>query len=429
MGNLGVIGSDRARRSTVGMARASERVGIVGAGAAGLSLAHRLRALGYRAVTVLEQSSRVGGKCCTVHHDGRSFELGAGALSPAYKHVRALAREVGLRLTPEVSGVYHDLDRGTMCRLIPGAARRDLARLTFELPRYVATLFGTRRLWRPGFDGLPADLAQPFEAWARARDYAAVTEIVRPWFTGFGYGYLHEIPAAYVLKYMTVCGLPLFELLEGGYQGLWERVARPLDVRCGVEVRRVTRDGTGIDVETSDGTLRFDRLVLACPLDRALEFLDASPEERRLFGQIRYVDYRVVGALVDGPLTHRYAFANTLDPERRGDPMFWYRRWPDHPLQTFYSVGGPDLSDADILARVERSIARLGARLGKVVESVRWSYFPHVGADAMAAGYYSSLEALQGTRRTYYAGELLCFPTVETVTAYSFDLARRFFET
>jgi protoporphyrinogen oxidase len=435
MAQLASVGLGSARPpKTVSRPSAGERIGIIGAGAAGLAIAHRLRALGYRAVTVLEKDARVGGKCCTIHYEGRSFELGAAVLSPAYKNVRALAREVGLETTTETSGFFVDLERQTTRFLVPDAARQHPLRLARELPRYVAALAGERRLWSPGLDGLPADFARPFEEWARTNGYSETLELVRPWFTGFGYGYMSEIPAAYVLKYMTLSVMPLSELLDGGYQALWERVARPLDVRYGVDVRRVVRDASGVVVETDRETLRFDRLILACPLDRALAFLDASGEEKRLFGQIRYVDYRVVAAFVEapsgsGPFSHRYTFANRLLPDQRGEPMFWYRRWADHNLHTFYSIGGPDLSDEEIVARIDRAVSRLGGKLGKVVRSVKWAYFPHVGSQAFADGYYSSLEALQGARRTYYAGELLCFPTVETVTAYSFDLARRFFDT
>ncbi|MCK7503720.1 MAG: hypothetical protein MZV70_06120 [Desulfobacterales bacterium] len=39
--------------------------------------------------------------------------------------------------------------------------------------------------------------------------------------------------------------------------------------------------------------MEFDRLVLACPLDDALGFLDASEEERDLYSRILHKDYRV----------------------------------------------------------------------------------------------------------------------------------------
>ena len=42
------------------------RIGIIGAGAAGLSAAYYLKQSGYNNVTILERDSRVGGKCHTV---------------------------------------------------------------------------------------------------------------------------------------------------------------------------------------------------------------------------------------------------------------------------------------------------------------------------------------------------------------------------
>jgi len=48
---------------------------VVGAGISGLSAAHRLHALGFRDVLVLEASGRVGGKVSAVEVAGRGSEL------------------------------------------------------------------------------------------------------------------------------------------------------------------------------------------------------------------------------------------------------------------------------------------------------------------------------------------------------------------
>ncbi len=45
----------------------------------------------------------------------------------------------------------------------------------------------------------------------------------------------------------------------------------------------------------------------------------------------------------------------------------------------------------------------------------------------MAAGYYETLEALQGTQNTYYAGEIMSFSTIELCAQYSRSLVERFF--
>ena len=78
------------------MASEKKQVVVVGGGASGLSMAHALRELGHANVVVLEQSPGVGGKCCTLHYEGRTYELGAAIVTPAYRRVRRLMREYGV---------------------------------------------------------------------------------------------------------------------------------------------------------------------------------------------------------------------------------------------------------------------------------------------------------------------------------------------
>nr|WP_247649546.1 FAD-dependent oxidoreductase [Mycobacterium ulcerans] len=67
----------------------TKRIAIVGAGAAGLSAAVRLRDRGYDDVTVLEGAQQVGGKACSVEVDGRDYDLGAVVITPQYPNVLA----------------------------------------------------------------------------------------------------------------------------------------------------------------------------------------------------------------------------------------------------------------------------------------------------------------------------------------------------
>jgi hypothetical protein len=97
----------------------------------------------------------------------------------------------------------------------------------------------------------------------------------------------------------------------------------------------------------------------------------------------------------------------------------WYRRWPDSDVAVFYAIGRPGMTADDMADGVAADLARAGASLGTVHRWDRWRYFPHVTAREMAQGFYRDFEAMQGRRGTWYAGELLSFPTVEHVVAYS----------
>jgi predicted NAD/FAD-binding protein len=296
--------------------------------------------------------------------------------------------------------------------------------------RLATLLWRDARLRRPGFAGLSHEYAAPFSEWARGRRLSGVAALIEPWFTGFGYGYLDEVPAALVLKYVSLFRFPVCELLDVGYQGLWERVAASLDVRLGTRIRAVARDRDEVTVALENGGaeehLRFAALIVTCPPDEALALLDVDAEERELLSRPVFNDYRVIAAVVDGAPRARYGFIHRhLRRDHAGEVLFWYRRWLDRDLVLYYSLPSPGTPLDETEARVRDTVARMGGRVVRVHTRHTWRYSPHVDAAAMRAGYFERVEALQGRRRTYFAGELLAFSTVETVVGYARDLVAR----
>ncbi len=49
------------------------RIGIIGAGAAGLTAAHYLKKQGYENITLLEKEGRIGGKCDSLTYEGKKL--------------------------------------------------------------------------------------------------------------------------------------------------------------------------------------------------------------------------------------------------------------------------------------------------------------------------------------------------------------------
>jgi monoamine oxidase len=79
------------------------RVVIVGAGLAGLTAAYRLKQAGYRA-TVFEATRRLGGRCRSNRNwrEGQVSERGGELIDTGHREIRALVRELGLRLENRV---------------------------------------------------------------------------------------------------------------------------------------------------------------------------------------------------------------------------------------------------------------------------------------------------------------------------------------
>lgn len=236
-------------------ARAGERIVVVGAGVAGLAAARTLADAGF-AVTVLEGRDRIGGRVDTVRPDGWPIPVERGASwvhdiagSDLYGRLTAL----GVRTVPF---------EYTTAALGPSGARlADPDRLAAAPRRAVgrATAWAERR---------DADMSLA-QALRRSGSAGAVGSRVLTWFTE------SEITTEYgaaPAELSATWGLAEGgegddRLVLGGYRRLAEGLAAGLDVRLASAVRRIGRDGGGVEVSgPGTATVRADRAVVTLPL-------------------------------------------------------------------------------------------------------------------------------------------------------------------
>ena len=405
------------------------RIGIVGAGASGLTTAHFLTEAGYKDIVLLEMADEVGGKCCSVTVNARVYELGAVLGLPSYAIIKQLM---------DVTDVEGELSRPSQLyrtdgRRIGRFRKLDTPRIAWQLGRYVwLTNTHYSRIYQPGLDDIHPDLCQTFADLADANGFSLLPELFGPVATGFGYGYPDEVPAAYLMKYIDWPAISAFSVTGGlfvwpeGIQTVWRRMADEYDVRLGKQIERVTR-GRTVHVHTYWDDFEFDLLILACPLDNALLFLDASSEETDLFSRIHYFDYWVLLCEVDGLPSPTGFIPEHFSAENHNHAMIWYSRWSDSNLTTLYVLGDFQSSLDVIEANCAADLRRFGAELRQTVDVRRWRYFPHVTTRDMADSFYERLEALQGINRTYYTGEIMSFSTLECSARYAQHLVQRFF--
>ena len=405
------------------------RIGSIGAGASGLTTAHYLAEASYENVILFERRSRVGGKCDSIIVDGQVYEMGAVFGAPCYALIGDLARRVGLKDAAALPGHYYT-PTGQRNRLYP---RRRLPSLLWQLFVKLAWLTATQYqgIDQPGLAGIHPDLYENFQALARRHGLSELPPLFQPITTGFGYGYAKEVPAAYMLKYLSwpmvvSCALGKGYVWPEGIQTLWERLAYEHDVVLGADIQQVVR-GANVVIETTARRYVLDYLILACPLDNALSFLDATIQERDLFSRIRTYDYWVLLSEIEGlPPDIGFIRAN-FAAEKQGHLLLWCCRWPQTKLYTLYVLGDFQTSEDVIEATCAADLRRVGARLGRVRAVRRWRYFPHVNTVDMAAGFYDKLEAMQGQRRTFTCGEIMSFSTLECSARYARQLVDRFF--
>lgn len=137
-------------------ARPAGDIAVVGAGAAGLTVAYRLQQAGRR-VTLYEASDRFGGRMFTrrgFNADGQFCELGGELVDTNHEALRALAQELGVnvvRLTPETEAaedIYQIGDRTyTQRDMLNAEGRGAFAGLAHRIAEDQARLLDAEENW------------------------------------------------------------------------------------------------------------------------------------------------------------------------------------------------------------------------------------------------------------------------------------------
>lgn len=448
-----------------------DRIAIIGAGPAGLAVAHFLRQRGYKDVLVLERLGRVGGMCHTITEDYKSFDLGANYLTPAYRETLRLARRHGITTYVERTPVtieIPDEPEGYRIRSIWKSAREKASfwKLVWAAIKYTWLRFRLKRVIdRPGFRGVAArkDLCVSFDAWLDGHGLGALKRLFRMPITIMGYGYLDKIAAPYALKYMSLSTfvpmmfrvfpptgwlVPWPKRFELGYQRLWEAVSWDLNVRTNVDIQCIARSEGKIYIKFrqprqilneiepgAEEIFTFDHLIIACPLDKTVleGLLDQDEKERAAFADTETYSYCLTSMNVVFPKIHwqQQLFA-TIPLTPLETPWAITRQFEESTMMQFYTrlaPGDEKRAEKRVRANIEAFVERLGGEVDKEEWQTydRWPYFQHVTPEVMASGFYDRLEDLQGHRNTYYTGGLMNFELVEQIIAYGRDLVARYF--
>jgi phytoene dehydrogenase-like protein len=241
---------------------------VVGAGLAGLAAARVLRDAG-QDVRVLEASDGIGGRVRSDTVDGFLIDRGFQVLFPAYPAYRRLIGGDGLPLVKLPSGAAVPQASGVS---VVGDPLRDASARRSLLKREVLTAADVLRLGALAASVRLTPLAsllvgpdETAEAYLRRFGFssAAFEAFFRPFFGGI---FLDRSlgTSARVFRYY------LRMLIEGGaarpvggMQALPTRLARGLTVTNHVRVQSIAAEDDHVTVQTGDGPLHADRVVVA----------------------------------------------------------------------------------------------------------------------------------------------------------------------
>lgn len=452
------------------MKNLTERICIIGGGPAGLSAAMYLEKKGYKNYVIYEKDDHVGGKCHSPAYNGKHYEMGAIMGVPSYYAVRDAEmfcgglKEDGPFLAKEykkTNGKLYEPFNPKNILQLPGLLK--LKKQIKRLGELLETKYkgydvnGYRSLAQGKYDGYAVssnlthitgdnpnlkDLCLPFKEFCRINKIELTQRVWIGPFTAFGYGYFDEIPAAYVLKYLDFQTTMSFVkgktfTWEDGTQSIWinlnDHLAHPAIINSNIS--KVTRVADKVIVSVNGKDESFDKIIITAPLQYMDKYFDATQEEKDLFAKIDYERYDVQACLLKKghyPKRSCYIFDNMV-PERLGELMIYYVRWEgeeDQVVTTYVLRNHKDVAEIPYETAKAKALAEMqvcGADVEKVIYEKSWYYFPHVFSKDMAAGWYDKVEALQGQKNTFYAGEVMSYGDMDETAEYSKELVERFF--
>jgi predicted NAD/FAD-binding protein len=394
---------------------ARPRIAVIGAGITGLGAAWLLRETAH--VTLFEAEPRLGGHADTFVVDfcGQAVPVDTGFIvlnDRNYPNLVALFEALAVPTENSDMGFAVSLEAG---RLEYGGGS-------------LAQLFGQRRnLLRPSFHGMWRDILRFYReapGLVNGNDDANLGDVSLGHYLErerYGQAFIqnHILPMGAAIWSASVDGIrdfpvrafarffanhgllqvnnrPQWRTVTGGSREYVRRIEAALpDVRKGLPVLALRRDGTGVLVTTASGTERFDHAVLATHAPQALALLeDPTAQERAVLGAFRTTENRAL-LHTDASLMPRrkrvWSAWNvmSLAPGDRARALcvtYWMNR-----LQNL-TTPEPLLVTLNPLREPAR---------GTVMKDVTYHH-PHYDAAALAA--QARLHTIQGVHRLEFCG-------------------------
>lgn len=114
---------------------------------------------------------------------------------------------------------------------------------------------------------LASDLTPDF---LKGRGLKSVPKSVAYGYTASGYGFVHDMPYAYIHEFTKTSMAGKIRRFKGGYMSVWQKISEflPLKVHCNTEVLAVKRGAVGVSLDVKNWSgevevMEFDKIILS----------------------------------------------------------------------------------------------------------------------------------------------------------------------
>jgi hypothetical protein len=114
---------------------------------------------------------------------------------------------------------------------------------------------------------LAADLTPTY---LESRGFKSVPKSVAYGYTASGYGFVQDMPYAYIHEFTRTSMAGKIRRFKGGYTSLWQKISEslPIEVNCKTDVLAIRRnsDSVRVDVKRNNGEIQemeFDKIIIS----------------------------------------------------------------------------------------------------------------------------------------------------------------------
>ncbi|KAL6079768.1 hypothetical protein QOT17_000884 [Balamuthia mandrillaris] len=456
LGLSAVVGASRLESEI----EAGARVGVIGAGPAGLFTARLLKLNGYE-VTVLEAQNKVGGLADDIEINGQKYDWATQSFPAQFLNGKPYEPFFDLLEEYQIEKVGFNADLNWATGDGSPSEQTNIPPFQSDYDVEVAVqqaLEGWLQLKRyftdePGVAGVRSSPAvgQTFQQWAKVQQVEYFGEIAAAFFDVYLAGPAFQTDAAYVLKasqfhlvpfYRTllsqvpeeefnrvtqldpvlkdIAGLegPKLYLLKEGFKAFFQTLVdiEDIDVRLSEPVTSISSNKNGeditVEVTTSQDTYTFDALVVSTAPEDALSFLPNNHDIRPYFenvtrNKVRSLYFQNEPHLANDGQVYVVP-ERALHPDTPTDLIHaLFRPYPQNDITAgfiYVSEGSTD-TEQDIEDDLTTDI---NDRSSSVVE-----YYGHkdfewpskVPTEATGLYWFEEVDALQGKGNVFFVGE------------------------
>eukprot|EP00123_Amoebidium_parasiticum_P000704 comp11579_c0_seq1/m.6052 comp11579_c0_seq1/g.6052 ORF comp11579_c0_seq1/g.6052 comp11579_c0_seq1/m.6052 type:complete len:535 (-) comp11579_c0_seq1:398-2002(-) len=453
------------------------KIAIIGAGPAGMSMAHYLGKLGYKNVRIIERDDRVGGMSNTRYINGVPHEMGTCYTAGRYPCILRLLEEFFINRTP-TPGVGFVKDPSLEDKIYPTLEwtmrawaqlegvqpdpDKYLELLREQLTRYAVlyTQYFGESGWlfpnQPKPEVMAQLTKQTFRQFLENNNMKALVGLMVVMQSSNGFGFIDEVPAYYGFMWSTpTIFLSIIapnanntvSMLRDGWGQLWKRMARGKDIVFNSNITEVNRNSQKVQIkyqvkgEPTPRSEIYDFLMVSSKWPDTFKFIKGRADEVDILGRPKSAKFHAVLFEADDiPRNYQLLFADKLVRSVKEKPhLCYYRRdlgnlFPNLTEPRDIYVGGQQvgfgldngISDDVLDRQFYDDLDKLGAKNARVIERFSPPYFPRFSQKELLQGYPWKLWDMQGKYRTWYIGSVAAgLESTADVIDYNYRLLQR----